>query len=366
MARERHLLGEEFPNLMKRNGTVLTAFAVLLIIVSGVTIIDNPSNWWISALSVLGFCGVIFLFLNARVLIKAAIAVFLLSFLGSYAFKLGAVIDPLGTGGSFWMTTFIATFFLSLALSYWRPSAKSRWGVAGLTTVVSFFLTLLISSFGLSLTWSALLSAALSLVLFSLLYCYGRHAHAKTDTMPLLTLTGEEADALAETALASGRGAWHREVKGEHSVILWNESVAFQILEVALEQKFGVGGGRRRTYLTHLASNINPWLLQLVYKFLPARGVRGADIMLVLLDSNNKNGDTAKVIGVEAPDSKRKIAVGILPAKHLMSESKRERLFSTIEEEFAPFALKLSPKQLEALDQHLPAQEEKEVEAVAL
>ena len=360
MARERHLLGEELGALFSRNGTLFTGFAVLLIIVSGVTVIDDSSKWWVSIVAVLSLAVVAFLFMNARVFIKAAVTLFLLSVLGSYAFKIGATLDPVGLGGSLWMTTMIATFFVCLAVSYLRQSARSRWGAAGLTLVLHFILTLLLTTSGVTVPIAVCISTTASFIVFSLLYFYGRGSRFKALEMPVVTLSEETAENLKKAAIETGRGGWRRKVKHSDSVVVWNEEVAFQLLEVEFTQKLGVGGGRRSTYLTHLGNNINPWLLQIVNRFVSLWGVRNADLLLVLLDTNNKNGDKPKVIGVETPDSKRKVAVGILPAKHLLSESKHEKLFSTIEKEFGDFALKLTPRQLNALDSHLPDENESE------
>lgn len=52
---------ESLIDTVKRNGTLFTGIAAVLILLSGVTLINNPSQWWIAAVAVLGFGGVIFL-----------------------------------------------------------------------------------------------------------------------------------------------------------------------------------------------------------------------------------------------------------------------------------------------------------------
>lgn len=360
MARRRSLLGEDVSELLQRNGGLFTVFAVFLIIATGVAIFDRPDRWWWSAVAVAVFAIVAFLFMNARVLVKATVASVLVLIMGSYGFRLGATMDPQGVSGTIWMTSLYSTFFACLAGSFMWPSGKSRWGVVTATSVIGFAGVFLMGASGVPIGISIVLGSIFSIALFFLWYKFGKAARYKADAMPTVAISEELVNNLYEAAIESGRGAWKRSKKNTDSLVFWNEEAAFQLVGIHLDQPFGAGG-RKGEYLSYSSRNINPWLLSLVYRLIPTRKTRNADVMLVLLDFENKNGSKAKVVGVNVPDTRRKIPVGILPAKHLLSTTKHVKLLETVETEFSEFVTELSPKQLEALDSFLP--EEEEIEA---
>lgn len=353
MARRRSLLGEDVSDLLQRNGGLFTVFTVFLIIATGVAIFDRPDRWWWSAVAVAVFAVVAFLFMNARVLVKAAVASLLVLVMGSYGFKLGATMDPQGVSGTIWMTSLYSTFFACLAGSFIWPAGKSRWGVVTATSVVGFAGVFLMAAGGIQVEFAILLGSIFSVALFFLWYRFGKASRYKADVMPTVATSEELVDSLHEAAIDSGRGAWKRRTRETNSLVFWNEEAAFQLVGVHLDQAFSAGG-RKAEYLTYSTRNINPWLLSLAYRLVPTRKTRNADIMLVLLDFENKNGSKAKVVGVHVPDTRRKIPVGILPAKHLLSSTKRVKLLEAVEGEFSEFVTELSPKQLEALDSFLP------------
>lgn len=357
MARRRSVLGEDVSDLLQRNGGLFTVFAVLLIVATGVAIFDRPDRWWWSAVAVTVFAVVAFLFMNARVFVKAVVASILVLVMGSYGFKLGATMDPQGVSGTIWMTSMYSTFFACLAGSFIWPSGKSRWGVVTATSVAGFAGIFLMAAGGIPLGLAILLGNVFSVALFFLWYRFGKAARYKADAMPTVSTSEELVDSLHTAAIETGRGAWKRQKKETNSLVFWNETVAFQLVGLHLEQAFGVGG-RRGQYLTYRTRNINPWLLSLAYRLAPTRKTRGADIMLVLLDFENKNGSQARVVGVNVPDTRKKIPVGILPVKHLLSESKHGKLLALVEKEFNEFVTELSPKQLESLDSFLPEDDE--------
>jgi len=357
MARKAGFLGEDFQELMRKNGRLLTGFAVALIIVTGITIIDNLSNWFYAPLAIIMFFLVSFLFLNAKVFIKASVAILLTLTLGGYAFKFGSLIDTTSVGGILWMTSLFALFFLNLTFSFLWPSSKSRWGLVTLTSTLSFLTTLVFSSLSLPLTLASISSSLIWLAIFLLLYRYGFGARYKLTEMPLVGLPEETSQQLAASAVTQGWGSWERVVKGRGTIVVWNDSVAFQLSTMELSQAFG-NDGKKNSQLVYQGSPINPWLLELVYRLTPSRGTANADIMLILLDSNNKNGNLPRVIGVEIPDSKKRIPVGILPAKFLLGESKQGKIFEQLLQLFGDYVLGLTPKQVQHLDSHLPLEDD--------
>lgn len=360
MARKRSFLGEDVTEMLRRNGGLFTVFTVLLIVATGIAIIDRPDRWWLSAAAIVVLGLVVFLFMNARVLVKATVAILLVLVMGSYGFRLGALMDPTGVSGTIWMTSLYSIFFGCLAGSFMWPSGKSRWGVLTASTVFGFASTFVMATFNIQTELAIFLGSVITVSVFFLWYRYGKSARFKADKMPIISMSEELAESLKNAAIESGRGGWHRKSKRGDSVVFWNEESAFQLVGVHMDQKFAAGG-RKAQYLTYFERNINPWLLDLAYKMSPSWKTRRADIMLVMLDFENKNGSEPRVIGVNLPDSRKKIPVGILPAKHLLSDSKRDKLLTRVEEEFGDFVTELSESQLFALDSFLPEEESVEV-----
>lgn len=358
MARERSGVSEVAQELLRRNGRIITIFTCLLIIAVGFTLVNDPGRWWVSLAAVALFFVVIFLFFNARVLIKSTVAIGLVLVESAWAFKIGAVSDYTGNGGSTWMLSTLVAFFTALAISYQMPSARSRWGVAALTTTASFFFVYSVAMGGLSLGWAAVIGAALNIAFFILIYRYGRRSSYKVNNMPPVDMDEETQKAITEGLRNYGWGAAPAKGRYKGGLLLWNERHAFVLSTMESKQRFGISAKGRRargeSYLTYEGNNVNPWLMDLVFQLVPFWRTRGANIMLVLLDRRNGNGTDAKVIGVEVPDTKARIPVGILPAQSYLDSRRYPQMAKRIEDEFNGYLHALTPRQIRALDSRLP------------
>jgi hypothetical protein len=354
VARKNNILGAELKEVFEDNSRVFTFFVSALIVVVGIVLIENPSRWWVAILGLLSFFVVLFLFLNARVIIKATISIFSVLVLSSYGFRLGAMLDNTAASGTLWMTSTLTVYLLNLCYSFLRPSSKSRWGAATLVTVLQFMFSTALVASGINLIVPFATSMVLGLLLFVFVYTFGFRTKIQLEAMPLVGLDNDTVESIYKSALDNGWGAWLPKKSGSDSVIVWNDDAAYHLTSVFFDQKLGIGGSKFKQELTHNGKAVSNWLLNLVYKKLPFTGTGNADIMLVLLDEGNKNGTQSKVVGVAVPDSKKRIPVGILPAKSLMATEKHRKLLQTLDREFGAFPTRLSTRQLNFLDSHLP------------
>lgn len=332
---------EDFRGFLQANGTLLTSVAAILVFGLGVTLVNDPSKWWYTLIAIIGLGFAAFLFLNARVVIKSTLSIFSVFIIASYGFKLGTEYDTTGFDGSVWMSTTLAAFFLNLTLSFIWPGVKSRWGVATLSAIVGFATTMILPITGLTVAMSSVIANIVSVLFFGFSYWFKTKKPFKH--MPELIKPDNE---FFENVINAGWGAWSR----KHSVIVWNEHRAYNLVNVDLSQKFGANA-RKKPELTYQGKKIGGWLFNLSYKVTPFHGTRNADIMTVLLDTRNGNGKLGKVIGVAIPDSKKQIPVGIYPAANTRNMKK---FLDDLDENFKDYVRSLNAKQLEALDSFLP------------
>lgn len=369
MARERSGLGEVAQDLLRKNSRIFTIFSCALIIIVGFTLVNDPGRWWVSLAAVAFFFAVVFLFFNARVLIKSTVAILLVLVESAWAFKIGAVSDYTGTGGSTWMLSMLLAFFVSLAISYQIPSARSRWGVSSLTTTTSFFFVYVTAMSGVPLTWAALIGAVLNVAFFVLIYRYGRRSRYKLKDMPPVDMDAATQEAITEGLKNYGWGAAPAKGRYKGGLLIWNEQHAFVLSTMESRQRFGISAKGRRArgenFLTYDGKNLNPWLMDLVFQLVPFWRTRGANIMLVLLDKRNGNGNEAKTIGVEVPDSKARIPVGILPAQSYLDARRYPQMAKRIEDEFSGFLRALTPRQIRSLDSRLPVNSKEDSEEIS-
>lgn len=366
MARKKESIGEIAEELLRKNGQILTGFTCLLIIMVGVTLVNDPSRWWVSLAAVALFGAVVFLFLNARVLIKATVALLATLMEAAWAFKIGSVSDYQGSGGTAWMLSILISFFTVLAISYTIPSSRSRWGTATMTTTASFFFVYLVAVGGFPLSWAALVSGVLNVAFFILIYRFGRKSSYKILDMPMVNMDEDVQEKIISSVKEYGWGAVPTKGKLRGGVLIWNQRNAFVLSTVNLPQKFGISFKGRRAkgerHLTYNGKNINPWLMNIAFQMIPYWRTKGADIMLVLLDRRDGNGKEAKTIGVQLPDTKGRVPVGIMPAQHYLERNKFPELAKAIEEEFGGYVRELTPRQLKALDMMLPEEAESDQE----
>lgn len=358
MSLRKSTFKETLGELFQRNGTVLTLFGAAVIVVGGITIIEDPSRWWVSLLAVASFFLVVFLFLNAKVVVKAILTFVVTSLLASAAFTTGAFASPYDSTGSLWLLATFFTLFLCLFLSYQLRSGQSRWGSTFLATVVGFLVTyvLLLSNLGSYISIGA--GILLAVGAFILVYKFGRRTHYSKSHFPETTVDHEFIKQLEREVLPHGWGmkpVLRR--KKPVSILLWNDKNAFVVTRLHLQQGFGAGG-KKASYLSYAGKSLNPWLIDLAGKLVPEWGVGGAEPLLVLLDVNNRNGNTTKVVGASLVDSQKKLAVAVVPAQGFLKKDRLLALLEKIEADLDDFLLPLSPRQVRKLDSKLPRNEE--------
>lgn len=305
--------------MIRDNGRLFTIFSIAIIVVSGIAIVENRDNWWILVIGVISVFAIFFLYMNARVFIKITVVALINLFLSTTAFQVGSFADQTGTGGLVWMSSTFFTFFTSLAISYGLTSAKSRWGTLGVSTILGFIVTYVLGVGGLNVSLSALIGSLLSIVSFVIFYKMGNKNKYLISEMPTNLLTEELEEKVLKVFTDNGWNATSLKDPEEDSgtILIW-EDRGYVLYPVFLDEAFSSIETKRTTMLGYKENNVNPWLLNLVFTKLPIWKSRNANLNLILLDMNNNNGKIARVIGVNVPDTKRKIPVAIIPAKSLL------------------------------------------------
>ena len=172
--KERSVIAESFIEVLQKNGRLLTIATIAVVLVGGISIIENRDSWWILVAGIITIAGSILLFINARVFIKVIIVSLLNLFMGTTAFQIGSFVDNLGTGGLVWMASTFFTFFALLAYSYATISSKSRWNILGISTVLGFIATYILSIGGLNTTLSSIIGFVVAAVFFVIRYKTGK------------------------------------------------------------------------------------------------------------------------------------------------------------------------------------------------
>lgn len=342
---------ESFLDTLRQNGGMFTIFAVALICISGITIVENPANWWISAASVSAFFVLVFLYMNARVFIKIGIASITTILLSSFAFKVGSYADPNGTGGLVWMCAVLFLFFGCLAYSYLVSSGRSRWGTLIGTQFIAFSTTYITSVAFENVLLGTAIGLALGFISFFAIYKLSGSSRFSKSGMPVNKLTEDFINsaiiAADENAMDSFVITGYKPETG--SIVVWREK-AFLLHPVVMDKAFSAVG-RKADKLGYNQKSVNPWLINVSFQETPVWKSRGANIMTVLVDLKNANGREPRVIGVALPDTKRKLPVGVLPGKIFTSKDpeKLQKAFEMLEDDFGDFAKPITEKQKAAL-----------------
>lgn len=354
--------------VLKTNGTLLTGIAVALIILTGLTLVNSPEQWWIIGAAVLLFGAIIFLFMNARVVIKIFVVSIINILMASESFKFGSAFDQYGIGGLIWMCGTFFTFFILIAYSYLTNSGASRWGSIGVSSVFGYVSTFLLSMvFELDVKISTCIGVIISGLIFTYLYKGTRKTRYSKSRMPANVFDEKIEEKLVKSAEESGWNITplpHKKDPTSGGFLIWDER-AYYLYPIDMDSPFS-NIGRKTFRLGYSKKDINPWLLNLAFKEPPLWRSRGANINVVLLDMNSKNGLDHKIIGVSLPDSKKKLPIGIFPSKIIKTEkdSKISALFDKIDLEMSPFTNDLNEKQKAALGRINKTEEDEETEII--
>lgn len=364
---------------VRTNGTLLTFLSICFIIIVGLTITNNVSNWWITGLLLIAIGVIIFLFFNVKTVIKSAISLILLVLFSSEAFRMGFTVDKNdGSGGVLWMTTILFIYFALASYSYLTSSGASRWATLTSSMILGFVATLSLSITDiLSITPAILIGALINIITFLFFYRFTRKTKFKNDGMPKNIFTQEYEERVLEAAQEAGWNATvirpplkknkknkekfnkvNKELSQQGKILIWDKR-AYLLYPIDMDRQFAEIGNRR-SKLGYYTKNINPWLLKLSYSEVPVWKAKGANINVVLLDVNNGNGSKSKIIGTSLPDTKKKLPIGIIPSKiikqKITKDSKKDAhitkiadLIDNIDEEMIPYTQNLTEKQKEAL-----------------
>lgn len=331
------------------NSNLLVAFTAVLILVSGVSVIDNPSRWWVPVLSLIALMTTVFMFMNFRVVIKGTVSVVMTAMLSSFAFTGGSLADPYGLGGVIWMGLVWALLFACLAWSYARQSGRSRWAVVMVTQMTSFLVSysLVLSSFSVAI--SSVIGVVVGLLMFIVVYSVMGRNHFRAKNVPSNSMDDKLAATLVDSADFIGwNSALMPEKDDKGSVLVWNEDHAYMIHPVLMSSPFGTIG-RKSQRLSYNRKSITPWLNHLVYNKVPVWRSRGADITVILLDLNRRNGDKIRVISQPVPDSKKVIPVVVAPVSRVRKPNKIAAILQDVDKMLADSKRILSYSQLKAL-----------------
>lgn len=331
------------------NSNLLVAFTAVLILVSGISVIDNPSRWWVPVLSLITLMTTVFMFMNFRVVIKGTVAIVVTAMLSSFAFTGGSLADPYGLGGVIWMGLVWALLFACLAWSYARQSGRSRWAVVMVTQMTSFLVSYSLVLSSVSVAISSVIGAVVGLVMFIIVYSVMGRNHFRAKNVPVNSMDDKLAATLVDSADFIGwNSALMSEKDDKGSVLVWNEDNAYMIHPVLMSSPFGTIG-RKSQRLSYNRKSITPWLNHLVYNKVPVWRSRGADITVILLDLNRRNGDKIRVISQPVPDSKKVIPVVIAPVSRVRKPNKIAAILQDVDRMLADSKRILSYSQLKAL-----------------
>lgn len=356
---------EAILNYLKERQTLLTVFAIAIILIGGVQIVDNPDNWWVTPAFILGGLALVLIFLHAVIIIKAGLA-FFVAIISFYISMLqGDIIDyELGFGGLIASTAVLCLFFLCLGLSYLIPSTKSRWTTLTLTLIIHqvFEYSLVLGL--LDLYWGVGLAFGFALLFFFFYYSLKSWRAYRSDKMPDNIASDILTKNVQESFTTAGWEFRDLRRKGNQGGYLVWKDKAFFLWPVQLLQDFQEWN---KMDLRYNDKSINPWLASIAEREIPAFRTRNADIMPVLLDINNANGSSGKVIGVSTPETKRKTPFGIFPTRELnSSRRKKTHIITNFTNRFddEAFSLPLNDKQKKALSKLNKKSEELSVKGI--
>lgn len=342
--------GNPILEAIKEHGTWFTISMIGLVLIFGITLVNDPSKWWIGLTVALGLSVFLFTAANGRVVLKAIGSIFVLLLTVAGAASMGALVSTVPLFGLSWPTMQLSVYLLALALSYMIYSGRGRWTYLGLMAAAQFGLTALMVIINTEPHLSMFVGAFIAFIGFLAAYLLnGRTRVAKT--MPESGFSKEFLEAVVSGAEdlnlnirvipAKGSIDTHILIFGEKATILY---------PIKLDQAFSAVG-KRGNRLGYKTKDINPWLLKLSFFTSPSWKARGASPSLVLVDTKTRNGAQGKIIGISLPDSKKKAVVGVQPAPavRLDRESYGRKLILNSQKLMEDYSVKLTEKQKVAL-----------------
>ena len=112
---------------ISRNGNFFTIAAIVFILITGTNLASGNKNWWQSSLAILVVLGLVFSFLQARVVLKALATILIAALTSQMALQSGIIFNAKSSIGLVWMLNQFLLLFLCLAISYLSIGSRSRW-----------------------------------------------------------------------------------------------------------------------------------------------------------------------------------------------------------------------------------------------
>lgn len=330
--------------VISENQNFVTIFMVSFLLLTGYVLVNNPTQAWIPAVFSVVVFGLVLLFLKARIVIKVIGTVFILLVVSSSVYQVGFFLNPFSTGGILWFLSFYIGFFLSLSYSYFRVKGTSRWNALLISILSGAIFSYIASILTLNPTIAAIVNLVVFISVFFLTYNKGRNSRYAQRRMPVNVVNEDLTKKLLDEA---NKADWlfTSSVKGnEGHYLAWNKK-AFMLYPIFMDEPFKPIQKGKQIGLGYKGKSINPWMIDLVFNKTPLLTRKGTEIMLVLLDMDNKNGKEAKTILVQIPDSKKTIPVGVMPAGQLFSNKERSSILKSINKNYSSFVDDLTGRQ---------------------
>lgn len=339
----------ELSSFVQRNANVITVIVTVGIILIGGSFASG-SGAWLYTMGAVGAIGLLVLiYLNFKSVIKAALAIFVLLYTMSTMIRFSVILSDEKLLAYATLQQ-LCLFLLLLLFSYFISGIRSRWTAVGLATLVNFSIIL---QYNTALGFAS--GAAIGSIVFFLHFKYLKNPFSLRNSTPELVDNENIDKRIHEIALLEGWNVKKRTKrlfrrKYVPDYLVWNDTNAFLLIPIRLNEELKAIEGRRGAKLTYMGNPVNKWLVGLTGPRIPLWTARYASVMVVLLDTDNTNGTEAKTIGVSLPDTMRKLPVGIYPAKKMFGSAKKVKTLSHLSEVYGPFTKSLSTKQYKALN----------------
>lgn len=153
---------------VRDNSWVLTIALIVLILGETAILMERPAYWWGVPVVVIVLTIVALVWSNARFIIKAAIAIFVLLVEIALCFVSGTSLTTEIDGGTMWSVLMLTGWMVGLAVTYFLPIQHSRWTSIGFASIIGFILGYTLMPYGvLACGIGAAVSTTIAAALFA-------------------------------------------------------------------------------------------------------------------------------------------------------------------------------------------------------
>lgn len=208
-------IGRWTGDVIRDNSWVLTIAVAVLLIGETAMLVEYPSYWWVVPSIVVGLTLLAIIWSNARVLIKAVVAIIVLAVETTLSFLSGTALTSTVDGGTMWAVLMITGWMVGLAVTYFIPIQHSRWTSVGFGSVIGFALSYALMTFG---ALACGLGAFASTIIATVLLAWDpvQALTLRRRGLKLETLTDEQANTLTKT-MTGVNPAY------KHAVLTWRK-----------------------------------------------------------------------------------------------------------------------------------------------